>query len=54
MGGSRKTSIEGGGGLPNKGRGLGQFSDLRGGMARKRRVVFLRGVDTPMHTMPKY
>ena len=31
------------GGLPKKG-GLGQFTDLReGGLARKRRVVFLRG-----------
>ena len=26
-------------------RGLGQFTDLRGGLARK------SGVDTPMHTM---
>ena len=34
-------------------RGLGQFADLSGGLARKREVVFLRGwgVDTPMHTM---
>ena len=53
--GSRKTNIEGGG-LSKKGR-LGQFTDLRwgrGGLARKRGVVFLReggGVDTTMHTM---
>ena len=35
--------------------GLGQFADLRRGLARKRDVVFLRGggVDTPMHTMNK-
>ena len=30
MGGSRKTSIEGGGRVPKKVMGLGQFSDLRG------------------------
>ena len=42
------------GGLPKKGR-LGQFADLRGGggggLARKRGMLFLRGVDTPMPTM---
>ena len=40
--------------------GLGQFPDLKGGLARKRVVVFLKGkgggvfegaVDTPMHNM---
>ena len=32
--------------------GLGQFTDLReGGLARKRGVVFLREVETYMHTM---
>ena len=31
--------------------GFEQFADLRGGLARKRGVVFLREVDTPMHTM---
>ena len=31
--------------LPKKG-GLGQFLDLKGGLAKKRRVVFLRGADT--------
>ena len=54
-GSSRKTDIEGG--LPKKG-GLGQFADLRegggGGLARKRKVVFLRGGDTPIHTMLKF
>ena len=48
-GGSRKTNIEGG--LPKKGRGLRQFADLRGGLGKKEEVVFLRGVDTPMHTV---
>ena len=32
-------------------RGLEQFSDLRGGLAGKRRVVFLSWVDTLMHTI---
>ena len=34
-------------------RGLGQFAHLRGGgeVGKKEGVVFLRGVDTPMHTM---
>ena len=36
--------------MPEKWR-LGQFVDLRGGLARKRGVVFLRGFDTPMPTM---
>ena len=35
--------------------GLGKLADLRGGLARKRGVVFLReGVDIPMHTMYIY
>ena len=39
-------------GSPKKG-GLGQFADLREVFARKRGVLFLRGmgVDTPVHTM---
>ena len=39
------------GGLPKK--GLGQFAKLRWGLAKKMGivVVFLRGVDTPVHTM---
>ena len=37
------------GGLSKKG-GLGQFVDLKGGLARKRLVMFLRGVDAPMLT----
>ena len=38
--------------MPKKG-GLKQFAKLKGGLARKRGVVFFRegGVDTPMHTM---
>ena len=37
--------------------GLGQFTDLRGGLGEKEEMVFLRGggggggVDMPMHTM---
>ena len=32
--------------------GLGKFGDLRGGSTRKRGGgVFLRGLDTPIHTM---
>ena len=31
--------------------GLGQFSDLGGGLAKKRGGVFEGGVDTAMHTM---
>ena len=49
--GSWKTNIEGG--LP-KMEGLGWFADFKGGggLARKSRVLFLKGeVDTPMHTM---
>ena len=39
------------GGIAKKG-GLGQFVDLRGGLARKRGGgVFEGGVDTPMHTI---
>ena len=37
--------------LKRGGGGFEQFADLRGGLARKRGVVFLRGVDTPMHTI---
>ena len=47
QGGSQKTNIEGG--LFKK-RGLGQFANL-GGLGKKEAVVFLSGVDTPMHTM---
>ena len=31
--------------------GPSQFADLRGGSAKKRGWVFLRGIDTPKHTM---
>ena len=37
--------------------GLGQFTDLRGGLGEKEEMVFLRGggggggVDMPLHTM---
>ena len=31
--------------------GPSQFADLRGGSAKKRGWVFLRGNDTPKHTM---
>ena len=41
-GGHEKPIYRGGGALPKKGE-LGQFADLRGGLARKKRVVFLRG-----------
>ena len=38
--------------LPKNGN-LGQFADLRGlGKKEESWVVFLRGVDTQMHTMP--
>ena len=36
--------------LPEKG-GLGQFADLRRGLGEKKGMVFLRGVDTAIHTM---
>ena len=39
MGGSRKKG------------GLGQFADLSGKFGKKEGVVFLRGVDTPVHFM---
>ena len=45
LGGSQKIA-----GKPKKG-GLGQFADLRGGVARMIVAVFEREVDTPMHTM---
>ena len=32
-------------------RGLGQFADLRGGLAEKRGWGFWGGVDTPVYTM---
>ena len=35
----------------NGGGGLGQFADLRERHDKKEGVVFLRGVDTPMHTV---
>ena len=38
------------GGCLKKG-GLGQFADLKGDLSRISGVVFLRGFDTPMHTM---
>ena len=40
-------------GIALKGRGLGQFADLRRGLRTKEGVVFLRegGVDIPMYTM---
>ena len=41
MEGSQKTNIEGGDCL-KRGR-VGLFADLRGGLVRKRAVVFLRG-----------
>ena len=51
-GSSQKTDIEGGTAYKV---GLGKLADLRGGLARKRGVVFLReGVDIPMHTMYIY
>ena len=42
-----------GGRLSKKGE-LGLFTDLRGDLARKMGVVFLRAVETPMHTMDLY
>ena len=36
--------------LPEKG-GLGQFADLRGGLAEKKEVVFLRGGLIPQCTL---
>ena len=35
----------------NRGGGLGQFADLRGGLAEKEGDVFEWGVDTPVHNM---
>ena len=48
-GGVTKNQYRGGDCL-KKGRGFGQFADLRGSLARKRGCVFEGGVDTPMHT----
>lgn len=36
--------------LPKKG-GLAHYADLRGGLAKKKGVVFFRRVDTPMYIM---
>ena len=41
----------GGGDCLKGGGGLGPFTDLRGGFARKKGMVFLRGVGTLIHTM---
>ena len=50
--GSRKTNIEGG--LPKKGAPW-TFCKFKGeDLARKRVVIFLRGFDTSMHTLPVY
>ena len=47
--GSLKTNIEGD--CLKRG-GLEQFTDLRGGaLGKKEGVMFLRKVDTPIHTM---
>ena len=48
LGGHKKTDIQG---EFLKKEGLGQFSDLRRKLDKKEGVVFLRAVDTPMHTM---
>ena len=37
--------------LPKKG-GLDSLLNSRGGLGKKEGGVFLRGVDTPMHTIP--
>ena len=42
-----------GGELSKVGGRLRQLADLRGRLAKKRGMVFLRGVDTPIHTMGK-
>ena len=45
-------NIEGGRGVGDcLKRGLGQFVDSKRGLAKKRGVVFLRGLDTLMHTV---
>ena len=44
--GLTKNQYSGGGG-----EGGGQCANLTEGFARKKRVMFLRGVDTPIHTM---
>ena len=48
FGGFTKKAIYRGNRLTRR---LGQFADLGGGILQKRGLVFLRGVDTPMHTM---
>ena len=53
MGVHRKNQYIGGNCL-KRGGGLGQSADLRRGLGKKDGgVVFLRGVDTPMHPMDK-
>ena len=50
---TKKQYIEEGG-LPKMGKGgrsARTISRFKGGLARKEEVVFLRGVDIPMHTM---
>ena len=42
-----------GGELSKVGGRLRQLADLRGRLAKKMGMVFLRGVDTPIHTMGK-
>ena len=37
--------------MPKKAGGLGQFANLREGLGKKEGVVFLKGADTPIHTM---
>ena len=62
IGGSWKNPVLGRGGVTKNqyivyredSLGLGKFADLRGDLARKKRVVYLRSggeVDTPMRTM---
>ena len=48
LGGHEKAIYRGG--LPEKW-GLGQFGDLRRELDKREGVVFLRAVDTSMHTM---
>ena len=51
-GGLTKNQYIGGHGLKRGWGSLGHFVDLGGGgLAKKRDMVFLRGVDTPMHAM---
>ena len=51
-GGSRKTNIEGGGGLLKKEEGGLDSADLRGELGKKEGVTFFEGrVNTPMRTI---